>query len=105
MRGALATPTAFMPHETSDATPDLLSLGIPAPELFKREHLRRLARKAAILARCEGTRRLPMAERFPPSDLPRVENLMPQPLMAAVNVFEILAAEAIPYDLAMDSSR
>ena len=105
MRGAVATPTACMPHETADETPDLLSLGIPTPELLKREHLRRLARKAVILACCEGTRRLPTAERFPPSDLPRVENFMPQPLMAAVNFFDNLAAEAIPYDLVMDSSR
>ena len=46
-----------------------------------------------------------MAERLLPSDLPRVENLMPQPRMAAVNFFDNLAAEAIPYDLVMDSSR
>ena len=105
MRSALATPTAFMPHETSDETPDLLSLGTPAPELFKREHLRRLGRKATILARCEGTRSLPMAEGLPPTDLPRVENLIPQLLMAAVNFFDNLAAEAIPYGLVMDSSR
>ena len=105
MRGALATPTAFMPHETADETPDLLSFGIPSPELVKPEMMWRLARKPAILERCEGTRRLPAAERFPPSDLPRVENLMPLPLMAAVNFFDTLAAEAIPYDLVMDSSR